>query len=262
MNEKYIDESGDKKYFTIIPNYIANHSTANDQSLYFQMKRISGDGGICEAGYRYFVKKMGIGYKAFKKSRNYLLKKKWISYIGKKKIMTSGGEQMVDCYKVNDIWKLNNTHYKGDTERKHLKGGADGNHPTIKVVSKEHKVVLKGVQGGAERKQKKNYKNNKNNDEKLEFIDLLKKYPKFNSFYEQYPKKIQGRVALKSWIKLNPNNTLLEVILKDIEKKKKSRQWQKDDGDFIQYPATYLNQRRWEDELDNKENLKKKIYGY
>ena len=37
------DESGDRDCFTIIPNYIANHSTANDQALYFQMKRFAGD---------------------------------------------------------------------------------------------------------------------------------------------------------------------------------------------------------------------------
>jgi len=156
MNEKYFDESGDKKYFTIIPNYIANHSTANDQALYFQMKRLAGEGGICEAGYRYFIDKLSIGYKAFIKSKKYLLSRKWITYMGKKKIMTSGGEQLVDCYKVNDIWELNNEHYIGGVKRKHL---------TTKVVSKENKVVLKGDQGGAERKQKKNSKNNKNINE-------------------------------------------------------------------------------------------------
>ena len=248
MNEKYFDESGDKKYFTIIPNYIANHSTANDQSLYFQMKRIAGDEGLCEAGYRYFISKMGVGYKAFKKSRNYLLKKKWISYMGKKKIMTSGGEQMVDCYKVNDIWKINNNFYKGDTESNHLNGGAERKPLKSKVVLKEHKVVSKGDQGGAESKQKKNTKNNKNI---LEF---------FESFYSNYPKKIAKSIALKSWNKLNPDNKLLQVILKDVAKKGKSESWTKDGGRYIPYPATYLNQKRWEDE--EKPNFKDEIYGY
>ena len=35
------DESGDKKYFTLVPNYILNHSSAIDQSLYLQMKRFA-----------------------------------------------------------------------------------------------------------------------------------------------------------------------------------------------------------------------------
>ena len=245
MNEKYFDESGDKKYFTIIPNYIANHSTANDQALYFQMKRLAGEKDVCEAGYRYFVRKLGIGYKAFKKSREYLLSKKWIAYIGKKKIMTSGGEQLVDCYKVNDIWELNNKYYQGGIERKHLSnnGGVDRKHPITKVVSKEHKVVSKGDKGGAERKQKKNIKNNKN----IEY--------NFNKFYSIYPKRIARLVALKSFEKINPDNSLLEAILSDIERRKKSEDWTKDNGKYIPYPATYLNQQRWNDVDSKKDNF-------
>ena len=37
-NIDFVDESGDREHFTIIPNYIANHSSAVDQALYFQMK--------------------------------------------------------------------------------------------------------------------------------------------------------------------------------------------------------------------------------
>ena len=250
MKEKYFDDSGDKKYFTIIPNYIANHSTANDQALYFQMKRLAGENDVCKAGYRYFVKKLGIGYKAFKKSREYLLKKKWISYLGKKKITTDGGLQKVDCYKVNDIWKINNQFYKGGIESKRLEGGVERKPLNNKVVSKENKVVSKGVQGGAERKQKKNNKNNKNIQEF------------FEKFYLAYPKKKAKPSALKAFKKINPNHKLLNFILKDIERKKKSEQWLKNSGQYIPYPATYLNNERWNDEEDNKQSLKDKIYGY
>jgi len=81
----------------------------------------------------------------------------------------------------------------------------------------------------------------------------------FESFYSLYPKKIAKSVALKRWLKLSPSPSLLQVILKDVECRKKSEQWQKDDGRFIPYPATYLNQQRWEDEEVN-ENIKDKIY--
>ena len=37
-------------------------------------------------------------------------------------------------------------------------------------------------------------------------------------------------------------------ILTALNWQKKSEQWLKDNGQFIPYPATYLNQRRWEDE--------------
>jgi hypothetical protein len=34
-----------------------------------------------------------------------------------------------------------------------------------------------------------------------------------------------------------------------IEERRKTEQWQKDSGQFIPNPTTWLNQRRWEDEL-------------
>jgi len=105
---KIQNDSGDKDFFTIIPNYIANHSTANDQSLYLQMKRYAGENGKCFAAEKTLMKKMKIGKKAYNKSLNYLLDKGWISFIG----MTRGKTRPIKTYKINNIWKLNNDHYK------------------------------------------------------------------------------------------------------------------------------------------------------
>jgi hypothetical protein len=107
------DESGDKKYFTILPNYIANHSSANDQALYFQMKRIAGEGGECYASESFLCKKLEIGRIALKQSIKYLLDHKWIKHSGKKLVNTAGGPQLIKVYTVLDIWELNNTFYKG-----------------------------------------------------------------------------------------------------------------------------------------------------
>lgn len=35
-----------------------------------------------------------------------------------------------------------------------------------------------------------------------------------------------------------------------LERDKRSRDWQRDDGAYIPYPASWLNGRRWEDEPD------------
>ena len=40
---KIKDDSGDKEFFTIIPNYVLNHSTHWDREVYIQMKKIAGD---------------------------------------------------------------------------------------------------------------------------------------------------------------------------------------------------------------------------
>jgi len=93
-------------------------------------------------------------------------------------------------------------------------------------------------------------------DNKLEFSDLLKKYPLFNKFYSLYPKRVSGRKALISFKKINLTNNLLDIILKDIEKKKKCEQWQ--ENKFIPNPTTYLNQKRWEDEESKKNDFQYK----
>jgi hypothetical protein len=105
---KIEDNSGDKEFFTIIPNYIANHSTSDDQSLYLQMKKHAGENGKCFATEKTLMRKMGVGKKAFDKSLNYLIKKGWITFVG----LTSGKTRPIRTYQVNNIWKMNNEHYK------------------------------------------------------------------------------------------------------------------------------------------------------
>lgn len=70
----------------------------------------------------------------------------------------------------------------------------------------------------------------------------------FNDFWKAYPKKVSKATALKAWNKLKPNDDLVREILSALERQKTSVQWQKDNGQFIPYPATWLNGRRWEDE--------------
>ena len=71
----------------------------------------------------------------------------------------------------------------------------------------------------------------------------------FNQFWTAYPKHIAKQSAVKAFEKLKPDEKILEAMLKAIARQKESKQWEKDGGAFIPYPATWLNQRRWEDEL-------------
>ena len=75
----------------------------------------------------------------------------------------------------------------------------------------------------------------------------------FNQFWSAYPKHIAKQSAVKAFEKLKPDEKLLEAMLKAIEMQKESKQWEKDGGAFIPYPATWLNQHRWEDELPQEE---------
>ena len=70
----------------------------------------------------------------------------------------------------------------------------------------------------------------------------------FELFWQAYPKKKSKGQAEKAWLKIKPNEQLLEAILSTIEQAKTSVDWTKDGGQFIPYPATWLNAKGWEDE--------------
>lgn len=82
----------------------------------------------------------------------------------------------------------------------------------------------------------------------------------FSIFWASYPKKVGKGAAEKSWKKIKPTKDLLEKMLNAIETAKQSMQWNKDNGQYIPNPTTWLNQKRWEDEIiiDNKYSNKSK----
>lgn len=140
---KLLDESGDRRYFTIIPNYILNHSTAIDQALYLQMKRYTGENGKCFATEQTLCKQLGIGRKALWKSLKYLAEHGWIKYVG----LTGGKTRPIKTYKVNDIWRENIEHYKKIVSERDISINED-NTKDMSLLSgdsaqKEHKIVLK-----------------------------------------------------------------------------------------------------------------------
>lgn len=71
---------------------------------------------------------------------------------------------------------------------------------------------------------------------------------RFEAFWEAYPKKTSKQNARSVWEKLKPDEKLTSTILEALERFKKTEQWQRDNGRYIPYPASWLNQRRWEDE--------------
>ena len=73
----------------------------------------------------------------------------------------------------------------------------------------------------------------------------------FDSFWKQYPKKVGKGAAKKAWAKLKPGEKLVQQILGAVAEQKESLQWNKEDGQYIPHPATWLNQERWGDELES-----------
>ena len=71
----------------------------------------------------------------------------------------------------------------------------------------------------------------------------------FGGFWSAYPRKQDKKRARKAWDKLSPSDELVDVIVAHVTASAASPAWRKDGGQYIPLPSTYLNGRRWEDEL-------------
>ena len=103
-----------------------------------------------------------------------------------------------------------------------------------------------------------NQQHNKNNIKEIEEVEEHNNPPtrgpvgvedQFEVFWSEYPRHDGKMNAKKAFIKLKPDGKLMNTIIEAIRKQKESWQWQKDGGQYIPYPATWLNGRRWEDEV-------------
>ena len=179
-NIKIKDESGDKKYFTIIANYIFNHSTIYDREVYCQMKRITGENGTCWMSQKNLSKQCGISINRLKKSIKYLVDHNWIKFKGKKIIKTSGGKQEVNEFSISDLWKINNDFYKG--------------------VSSDDMPISKGVSSNSQRGITSKPKGVSSDDDKEELIKNNKEedenFKKSREKIKQVRKKLSDKFSI------------------------------------------------------------------
>ena len=71
---------------------------------------------------------------------------------------------------------------------------------------------------------------------------------RFDRFWSAYPRKKAKDAARKAWAKRRPDDSMLASMLAAIAVQSKSAQWLKDGGQFVPYPATWLNDGCWQDD--------------
>lgn len=76
-------------------------------------------------------------------------------------------------------------------------------------------------------------------DEKMKLL--------FEDFWKAYPRKVNKQGAYKAFKNIKHIEKILPDILADLEVKRNSKDWQKDNGQYIPHPTTYLHQERWND---------------
>ena len=71
----------------------------------------------------------------------------------------------------------------------------------------------------------------------------------FDAFWKFYPRKASKDAARKAWIKLRPDVHVMQMIADNVKERVEKGEWRKDNQSFILHASTYLNQKRWEDEV-------------
>jgi len=71
----------------------------------------------------------------------------------------------------------------------------------------------------------------------------------FEAFWSAYPKKMVKAEAKRVWMQRGLSAIAPDIVA-HVERMAQTDGWTKDAGKFVPMPTTYLNQRRWEDEVE------------
>jgi hypothetical protein len=71
----------------------------------------------------------------------------------------------------------------------------------------------------------------------------------FSAFWEVWPKREGKSDALAAWRKLRPDDDTIQSILDAIPRQQAAKDWPRENWRYCPLPASWLNQRRWEDEI-------------
>ncbi len=90
-----------------------------------------------------------------------------------------------------------------------------------------------------------NNKKKNNKKEKENFNQSL-----FDKFWNAYPKKVSKGNAEKWFIKNQPSEELVDLMVSKLELLKTTNQWLSKNGQYIPYPTSWLNSKGWDDEIE------------
>jgi len=76
--------------------------------------------------------------------------------------------------------------------------------------------------------------------------------PRFVEFWQRYPRKEKKPAALRAWTKQKCGNGLFNEVMTGLERYL-AGPWKGKDTQYIPHPSSWLNDQRWNDEIENKE---------
>lgn len=117
--------------------------------------------------------------------------------------------------------------YCNDYENRKERGSNDG----VRTKTKSVRTITKNVPLEVEKKRKE--------------VEVSL----FDRMWGEYPKKVGKQEARSAFEKLKPTPELTDRIISAIALWKQTSQWQDNEGRYIPHCSTFLNKRRFEDEL-------------
>ena len=156
-------------------------------------------------------------------------------------------------YRIITIVKYNE--YQDDDR---LNGSQRADERAVKGQDNGSQAAGSGQAEGRQRAASKQYNNNNketkeqgNNKRENAQPRVSKKriQENFDRFWAIYPKRVSKKAALEAFEKLNPDDELMQTILKAVNAWLNTNDWQKEGGRFVPNPTTWLKGHRWEDEI-------------
>ena len=165
----------------------------------------------------------------------------------------SNGPNQIEIQKNYDLWvvKEKSDYYRNSLKNRKLRyrnSQAGVVKETQSSEGKGQKVVKeikKGSEGCIHPQKTITTKDNRSSVKSCESTNG----ELFDRFWSEYPRKVGKKKCRHIWNRLKPSAELSEKIISAVKAYKRTEQWQKNKGQFIPHPATWLNQERWNDEI-------------
>lgn len=223
-------------YYAIVPASVRYDKdlSANAKLLYGEITALCNKEGYCWATNNYFAKLYSVSARSIQTWLKQLIDK---GYIKSKSVINKNIESerrylyICDNNFADTTKKTSYPHEEIFTPS-HEENFAHNNTSMNNINNNISSSNDKGT------KEVKKVKKNSTQDEEL-----------FNKFWAEYPKKRDKQSSKKAFTKLNVDVKLFDKMMASLSQFKNSYDWQKNNGQYIPYPSTWLNGRRWEDEL-------------
>lgn len=209
-------------YYSVIPAIVRydNELKPNEKLLYGEISALTNRNGECWASNDYFAK-------LYDKSKDTV--SDWISKLNKKGYIS--------------VELIRNETTKAIEKRIIRINPLLANIDLVPVKSPigYRQKSLEGIG-------KKTEENNTSiNNTSINIKEIYKE--KFELFWEEYPKKV-NKFKTEEWFNKNKlTDEQFNLIIAKLKKFKGTSDWKKDNGKYIPYPTTWLNQKRWEDDV-------------